>query len=185
MNYPTSAILDTDALMIALAHQRDRLPVELQQKLIEAGQQFIEDPTVGAQIIRDLIRSYPPLETEYFSAIKKWVGEYGSQERAKNLTATFQTNQGFGFIFSHDILPNHDWVNATQALTKRRSDSTSPFWENFDRTAIMGAGGAFLGSALAQLLGGGILHLIGALIGAIVGIAYGLSLLNPTQRRRS
>jgi hypothetical protein len=47
-------------------------------------------------------------------------------------------------------------------------------WENFDRIAIMAAGGAFLGATLVQFLGGGPTQLIGALIGALIGILSGI-----------
>jgi outer membrane lipoprotein SlyB len=47
-------------------------------------------------------------------------------------------------------------------------------WENFDRTAIMTAGGAFLGAAIVQHLGGGPTQLLGAFLGAILGLLSGL-----------
>ncbi|NJM47102.1 MAG: hypothetical protein HC860_13840 [Alkalinema sp. RU_4_3] len=46
--------------------------------------------------------------------------------------------------------------------------------ENFDRIAIMTAGGAFLGAALVQFFGGGPTQLLGAFLGAIFGLLSGL-----------
>jgi outer membrane lipoprotein SlyB len=46
--------------------------------------------------------------------------------------------------------------------------------KDFDRTAIMTAGGAFLGAAIVQLLGGGPTQLLGAFLGAILGLLSSL-----------
>jgi outer membrane lipoprotein SlyB len=46
--------------------------------------------------------------------------------------------------------------------------------KDFDRTAIMTAGGAFLGAAIVQHLGGGPTQLLGAFLGAILGLLCGL-----------
>jgi hypothetical protein len=57
-------------------------------------------------------------------------------------------------------------------------------WENFDRIAIMAAGGAFLGAAFVQFLGGGPTQLIGAIVGAIIGLLSGIYVShNPRPRR--
>ncbi|NJR69092.1 MAG: hypothetical protein HC771_10810 [Synechococcales cyanobacterium CRU_2_2] len=52
---------------------------------------------------------------------------------------------------------------------RQRGSAKASAWENFDRIAIMAAGGAFLGGAVVQLFGGGVSQLLGALLGAIVG----------------
>lgn len=184
LNNPT---IDLDALMVALSHQSESLPADLQQQLNQAGKALVDNQPNAAQTLRDLVRSYPPLETAYFQVLRQWDNDYTSQERAKSLTATFHTHQGIGFIFSQDILASPDWVSAihrlsrplshplSHPLSRQSSTSTqsSSIWTQIDRLAIMAAGGAFLGGAIVQILGGGPIQLIGALIGAIVGAVSG------------
>jgi hypothetical protein len=172
LNNPT---IDLDALMVALAHQSEPLPSDLQQQLSHAGQALVDNQPHAAQTLRGLVRSYPPLETAYLQVLRQWDNDYTTQERAKSLTATFHTNQGIGFLFSQDVLSSSDWVSATRHLSSQSPTSTQPdsIWSQVDRLAIMAAGGAFLGGAIVQLFGGGSIQLIGALIGAIVGAVSG------------
>jgi hypothetical protein len=163
LNNPT---IDLDALMVALSHQSESLPSELQQQLTQAGQAFVDNQPNAAQTLRDLIRRHPPLETAYFQVLRQWDNDYTSQERAKSLTATFHTDKGIGFLFSQDVLSSLDWVSATQHITQRSTtnpratDRTATWIRRGNTIVTMGCGGAFLGVLFAQIPGaivGGIL----------------------------
>jgi hypothetical protein len=187
MNYPTNAIIDLDALMIALAHQKQSLPPALQHQLNEAGKAMAENQPDATQTLRNLIRTHDPLETSYKQVLQQWDKDYNAQERAKSLNNTFQLQPGLGLIFTQDIIIASDWVTAAKQLTHRNrtNSSQSNLSENFDRIAIMAAGGAFLGAALVQFLGGGPTQLIGAVIGAIFGILSGIYVSRPPRPRRN
>lgn len=185
MNYPTNAIIDLDALMIALAHQQQSLPSALQHQLNEAGKAMAENQPDATQTLRNLIRTYEPLETAYKQVLQQWDKDYNAQERAKSLNNTFHLQPGLGLIFTQDIITAPDWVTAAQKLTHRNrtNPSQSNLSENFDRIAIMGAGGAFLGGAIVQLFGGGATQFIGAAVGLIFGILSGFYATPGPQER--
>ena len=111
MNYPNSTIIDIEALAIALAQQSAPLPPELQQQLTTLGN---SDQLDSDRILRDLIRTYPPLENAYMGVLQKWDGEYSTQQRAKSLTATFPTVPLFNPIPFQTILNSKDWVRSSQ-----------------------------------------------------------------------
>lgn len=183
MNFPPNSNINIEVLMLALSRQDEPIPEGITQAISALKDAAFHqgNPEATGQI-RTLIRQHPPLETAYNSAYQYLDSQYSAQRRAKALGATFPNPDRLQWTFYNKILPSHDWVKATRAITER--SSPAPFWENLDRTAIMGAGGAFLGSALAQLFGGGMLYLIGAMIGAIVGVSCGLFLLNSSNRPR-
>jgi hypothetical protein len=165
MNYPNNATIDIDALMIALAQQPHALPPDLQQQLTQAGQAMAQNQAEAAQTLRELVRSYEPLETAYFDVLKQWDNAYASQQRAKSLAATFHTTQGLGFIFTQDILPTADWVAAAKDLSVGKDDA-QPEWIRRGNTIVtMISGGAFLGVLLAQFPGA----IVGAIIAGIFG----------------
>jgi hypothetical protein len=171
MNYPNNATIDVDALMIALTHQPHALPPDLQQQLSQVGQAMAANQPDAAQALRNLVRSYEPLEAAYFSVLTQWDNEYASQQRAKSLEATFQTTEGFGFIFVHDILPSQDWVKTAKHLAdfqmnvSSEVDDQPDFWERGNTIVTMISGGAFLGVLLAQMPGA----IIGGVIAGIFG----------------
>jgi hypothetical protein len=164
MNYANNATIDIDALMIALTHQGQTLPPELQQHLTETGQSLAQNNPDAAQTMRELVRSYDPLETAYIDVLRQWDNDYASQQRAKSLNATFQMEQGFGFVFMHDIMPSNDWVTAAKQIVTEE-DEGPDFWDRGNTIVTMISGGAFLGVLLAQMPG--------AIIGAIVAGIFG------------
>lgn len=168
MNYPHDATVDIDALMLALTRQSQPLPHELQQQLTQTGEGFVANRPEAAKTLRDLIRSYSPLEAAYFDILKQWDKEYSSQERAKSLSAAFHMSQGFGFVFAQDILPTDDWVEAAQRMTRssaQLSKNTASWIKRGNTTITMISGGAFLGVLLAQVPGA----IIGGIIAGIFG----------------
>jgi hypothetical protein len=166
MNYPNNATIDVDALMIALTHQPHALPPDLQQQLSQVGQAMAANQPDAAQALRNLVRSYEPLEAAYFSVLTQWDNEYASQQRAKSLDGTFHTTQGLGFIFTQDILPAMDWVAAAKSLSVIGDQDTQPQWIKRGNTIVtMVSGGAFLGVLLAQFPGA----IVGAIIAGIFG----------------
>jgi hypothetical protein len=172
MNYPNNATIDIDALMMALAHQSHALPSDLQQHLTQVGQAMAQNQPDAAQAMRNLVRSYEPLETAYFNVLQQWDSAYATQQRAKSLDATFHTAQGLGFIFTQDILPMADWVAATKGLLPDTNADAQPRWIKRGNTIItMVSGGAFLGVLLAQFPG--------AIVGAIVAGIFGWYTSNP------
>jgi hypothetical protein len=168
LNNPT---IDLDALMVALSHQKESLPPDLQQQLSQAGQALVDNQPNAAQTLREQIRSYPPLETAYFQVLRQWDNDYATQERAKSLTATFHTYQGIGFLFSQDILPTADWVKTIQQITQapitpNRSIAPSTSWIKRGNTIVtMTCGGAFLGVLLAQIPGA----IVGGILACLLG----------------
>jgi hypothetical protein len=166
MNYPNNATIDIDALMIALAHQPESLPPDLQQQLSDIGQGMAQNQADSAQALRELVRSHQPLETAYLDVLKQWDKDYASQQRAKSINATFHTNQGLGFVFTQDILPRLDWVTAAKELSEVREDDDQPEWIRRGNTIVtMVSGGAFLGVLLAQFPGA----IVGAIFAGIFG----------------
>ena len=164
MNYPNSAIIDIEALAIALAQQSAPLPPELQQQLTTLAH---SDQLDSDRILRDLIKTYPPLENAYMGVLQKWDGEYSTQQRAKSLSATFPTIPLFNPIPFQTILNSNDWVRSSQQLANQRNTITKqPEWIRRGNTIVtMISGGAFLGVLLAQIPG--------AIIGAIAAGLFG------------
>ena len=166
MNYPNNATIDIDALMIALTRQPHALPSDLQQQLRQVGQALAANQPDAAQALRNLVRSYEPLESTYFNVLTQWDNEYATQQRAKSLDGTFHTTQGLGFVFTQDILPTMDWVAAAKSLSAGIDQDSQPQWIKRGNTIVtMVSGGAFLGVLLAQFPGA----IAGAIIAGIFG----------------
>ena len=161
--------IDFDALLYALAQQTESLSESLQHSLTEIGQHLHKDQfdTARQLQIRKLISQSTPLEIAYKKALAEWDKNYTSQERTKNLNATFHRTSGLDDLFISRVLSTRDWVVAAQQLTHRQRDQEIPsqFWDKTDRMAVMTAGGIALGSMIAQLPG--------AIIGGVLATAYG------------
>lgn len=166
MTFPKNEI-DFEALLYALTQQTEPLPKPLQRSLQEAGEALRQNQPGAERQIRELIKQHRPLEEAYKAALEQWYEQYTSQLRTKSLTATFENTSGLYEFFVYDVLPTEDWV----ATAKQRSHqhkiqvTTDSFWDKTDRIAVMIAGGAALGSAIAQLPG--------AIAGAIFAAGYG------------
>ena len=164
MNYSNSAIIDIQALAIALQQQSEPLPPDLQYQLTATvnSNQIDSD-----RILRRLIQSYSPLENAYMGILQKWDGEYSTQERAKSLTATFPAVPLLDPMPFQTILFSNDWVRSSQQVASKRTTTTKqPEWIRRGNTIVtMISGGAFLGVLLAQIPG--------AILGAIAAGLFG------------
>jgi hypothetical protein len=171
MSFPKNEI-NLEVLRDALAQQVDPLPPDLQRSLTEIGQALQANPTDENKIkLRDLIKTYEPLETVYRGAVKKTNKSYVSQERTKSLGATFPMTSGLDELSIESLLlPANDWVAAAKQLVNNLNPPQTPaqFWDKTDRMAVTTAGGIALGSAIAQIPG--------AIVGGALGAAYGWSI---------
>lgn len=179
--------IDLEVLQQLVAAHANTLPREVLYELLKATQAWQRnEPQSDAYLCR-LIAENSDLDRAYGKALADLRRGYLSQERTKSVLIP---NQPFSAreTWANTLIPQLETLLLQSNLPRPISQtSVSKLGDNFDRIAIMGAGGAFLGSALAQLFGGGMLHLIGAIIGAIVGIAWGVSVSRSSQpsRRRS
>jgi hypothetical protein len=89
-------------------------------------------------------------------------------------------------VESTDNAINHSNYDHPAMIEPPSNRSRPSIVDNFDRIAIMGAGGAFLGGAIVQFFGGGASQFIGAAVGALVGIGSGWYVTpKPTQSDRN
>lgn len=175
--------IDLNVFQRLVEAHADALPRETLYALLQATQAWERNEPQSDRTLCNLIAENPHIDQAYTKALADLRNGYVAQERAKN--AILIPNQPFNDRqdWTRSLIPKLEalLINPISSASSTKSES---LWDNIDRLLVMGTGGAFLGSALAQLFGGGLLHLIGAIIGAIVGIAYGLSLLNPANRPR-
>jgi hypothetical protein len=177
--------IDLNVFQRLVEAHADALPRETLYALLQATQAWERNEPNADRTLCNLIAENPHIDQAYTNALADLRKGYVAQEKAKNVILI--PNQPFNDRqdWTRSLIPKLEALLLEPYPNLSVSDAkVENLEDHFDRTAIMGAGGAFLGSALAQLFGGGILHLIGAIIGAIVGISYGLSLLNPTNRPR-
>jgi hypothetical protein len=160
-------LINSEALLNALAQQIKPLPEALQHSLQEAGQALQNDQPEAAYQLRELIRQAPPLEEAYKNALEQWDEQYASQQRAKSFSPAFQNPSVLDSLFLNDVAPSQDWVTAARKITRQQTaqPTSARFWDKADRIAVMTAGGAALGSAIGQIPG--------ALVGATVAALYG------------
>ena len=165
MNIPKTTI-DLEALLYALTQQTQSLLESLQHSLIEVGEDLRQDRPEAARKLRELIAQFPPLETAYQQALEELDRGYASQQRAKSLSAVFPSTSGLDSLLIYTVMPTSDWIATAKQLTRKdSSDDSAAFWDKSDRLVVMIAGGAALGSAIAQLPG--------AVVGAMLAAGYG------------
>ncbi len=162
--------LDLEALLYALAQQPDSLPAELQASLTAIGQALETNPSVELALeLRKLIKTTESLELAYQNGLVAIDRAYTSQERTKGINSISTTTLGIDNLFIKGILLSNDWVESAKQLPRDLNSSSqetpAQFWDKTDRIAVMTAGGAALGGAIAQLPG--------AIIGGIVAAGYG------------
>ncbi|MFM7789924.1 MAG: hypothetical protein ACKO90_17930, partial [Microcystis panniformis] len=116
------AIIDLEALLIALAQQTEPLPEYLQRSLKEIERLLKEEQPQAATQLRQLVKDYPPLEKAYKKAIEELDAAYANQERAKSLSVTFPDSLDFGSLFINDVIPSQDWVKTAQKLIRSPLD---------------------------------------------------------------
>jgi hypothetical protein len=169
MNFITDTI-DLEALLYALAQQPDSLPPALQASLTKIGRDLETNPSEAKAIeLRELIKSDESLELAYQNGLVAIDRAYSSQERTKGINSISTATLGIDNLFIKGILLSNDWVESAKQLPRDLNSSSQEtpdrFWDKTDRIAVMTAGGAALGGAIAQLPG--------AIIGGIVAAGYG------------
>lgn len=114
--------------------------------------------------------------------------DYQTQERSKNFDFALASDWDFSLDHLIQTFRAADSITTARQVVQRvKQPAREGFWGNFDRLAIMGAGGAFLGGAVVQLFGGGSVQILGALVGAVIGILSGwfVTFRPSTSRRNS
>jgi hypothetical protein len=178
------AIIDLEALLIALAQQTEPLPEYLQRSLKEIERLLREEQPQAATQLRQLVKDFPPLEKAYKKAIEELDAAYANQERTKSLSVIFPDSLDFESLFINDVIPSQDWVKTAQKLAGSplpplirgvptgggipldREGADSPrFWDKADRLMVVTVGGAALGGSIAGVYG--------AVIGAILAAGCG------------
>jgi hypothetical protein len=165
--------LDLGVLEEALDRYSDRIPRTELETLKQLIQAWKNQEDQAPQALYDFVSQSESIDQAYDHALLDLRRQYSSQPRAKSLVLTLD--------YPADVT-RLDEV-ADRLLGRLQAVLTPPplpvqpathlVWENFDRLAIMAAGGAFLGGAIVQIFGGGPIQLIGALLGAIVGAVSG------------
>ena len=119
--------------------------------------------------MRELIISCKPLELAYQDGLVTIDRAYSSQERTKGINSISTPTLGIENLFIKGILQSEDWVGTAKQLPRDLNSSSeetpAQFWDKTDRIAVMTAGGAALGGAIAQLPG--------AIIGGFIAAGYG------------
>jgi hypothetical protein len=172
--------IDLDVLQYALQNHADRIPPADLQTLLRHLQAFQQQQPGAAEQLCQFAMQSEGIDLAYDLALTELRRQYQTQQRAKGaiLTAQHQGQlNGFNQITDTLILQLETILNPPAP----RSRTTKG--ENFDRIAIMGAGGAFLGGAIVQFLGGGASQFIGAAIGLVFGIASGFYATPRPQER--
>ncbi len=178
------AIIDLEALLIALAQQTEPLPEYLQRSLKEIERLLREEQPQAATQLRQLVKDFPPLEKAYKKAIEELDAAYANQERTKSLSVIFPDSLDFESLFINDVIPSQDWVKTAQKLAGSplpplirgvptgggipldHEGADSPrFWDKADRLMVVTVGGAALGGSIAGVYG--------AVIGAILAAGCG------------
>ncbi|NCR54187.1 MAG: hypothetical protein GPJ10_12475 [Microcystis aeruginosa L211-07] len=178
------AIIDLEALLIALAQQTEPLPEYLQRSLKEIERLLREEQPQAATQLRQLVKDFPPLEKAYKKAIEELDAAYANQERTKSLSVIFPDSLDFESLFINDVIPSQDWVKTAQKLAGSplpplirgvptgggipldQEGADSPrFWDKADRLMVVTVGGAALGGSIAGVYG--------AVIGAILAAGCG------------
>jgi hypothetical protein len=171
-------LINSEALLNALAQQTKPLPEPLQHSLQEAGQALQNDQPEAAYQLRELIKQAPPLEEAYQNALEQWDEQYASQQRAKSFGVAFQNPSVLDSFFLNDVAPSEDWVTSARKIAQNAIEPTSSdFWDKTDRIAVMTAGGAAFGGAVAQIPGA----LVGATLAALYGWYISFAKTKPTQ----
>jgi hypothetical protein len=160
-------LINSEALLNALAQQTKPLPESLQHSLQEAGQALQNDLPDAAYQLRELLKQEPLLEIAYQNALDQWDEQYASQQRAKGFSAAFQNPSVLDSLFIHDVAPSQDWVTAARKITHQQTvqPTSARFWDKADRIVVMTIGGASIGGAIGLIPG--------AIAGATVAALYG------------
>ena len=176
-------VFNSEALLVALAQQSKPLPEDLQRSLQDAGQALRENQLQAASQLRELVRQDPLLESAYQNALEQWDEQYASQERTKNLSATFPNPSVLDSLFLQNVTPSQDWVTTAKQVTDQQSNqpTAANFWNKADRIVVMVAGGAAVGGAIGLAPGA----IAGATVAAICGWYMGFEKKRLLNSERS
>jgi hypothetical protein len=172
--------IDLEVLKHALDHYASQIPREEIDRLLQLMHNWKQQQPNAAQQICQFAAQSEAIDRAYDHALLDMRRQYTSQHRAKGAILTPQTHgelNGFTQITDQLI------ASLQTILTPPQSPAKTTLWDNFDRIAIMGAGGAFLGGAIVQLFGGGATQFIGAAVGGLVGILSGYYVNQPIPRQ--
>jgi hypothetical protein len=175
--------LDLEVLKHALENYSAQIPREEIDALLHLMHNWKHQQPNAAQQICQFAAQSEPIDRAYDHALVDMRRQYATQQRAKSAVLTPQTHGAL-----NGLTPIADQLIASleTILNPPASRSRTNIGDNFDRIAIMGAGGAFLGGAIVQFFGGGASQFIGAAVGALVGIGSGWYVTpKPTQSDRN
>jgi hypothetical protein len=162
--------IDLDVLQYALQHHADRIPKSDIQTLLHHFQALRDqEPGAAEQLCRFAMQS-ESIDLAYDLALTELRRQYQTQQRAKGAILTAQHQ---GQLNGNQQITDHLISQLETMLNPPSPRSRTTTGDNFNRVAIMGAGGAFLGGAIVQFFGGGASQFIGAAVGLIFGIASG------------
>ncbi len=160
------------ALLLALT-RCDRLSPERQQHLHAIGQ-ALANPQSNGHVndqIRDFVHQDPRLAAYYTEAYDYLQADYQTQERAKGFD--FAVPPAWDLSLDHLIQTfsaANSITSARHILQSVKRPTAEGFWDKSDRLVVFLMGGAFLGSAIGQLLGA---ILLGAILGIVIAGCYG------------
>jgi hypothetical protein len=162
--------LDLEILKYAMDHYSAQIPREEVDALLQLMHNWKHQQPNAAQQICQFAAQSEPIDRAYDHALVDIRRQYTTQQRAKSAVLTAQTHGEL-----NGLIPIADQLIASleTILNPPTPRSRTNVGDNFDRIAIMGAGGAFLGGAIVQFFGGGASQFIGAAVGALVGIGSG------------
>jgi hypothetical protein len=165
--------LDLAVLEEALDRYSDSIPRAELETLKQLIQSWKNQDDRAAQTLYDFVSQSDAIDEAYDHALLALRRQYSSQPKAKSLILTLDSPANITGLndVADRLLQRLDVVLHPSILPIQ--PIANSIWDNIDRLAIMAAGGAFLGGAIVQILGGGSIQLIGALIGAITGAVSG------------
>jgi hypothetical protein len=162
--------LDLEVLKHALENYSAQIPREEIDALLQLMHNWKHQQPNAAQQICQFAAQSEPIDRAYDHALVDIRRQYTTQQRAKSAVLTPQTHGEL-----NGLTPIADQLIASleTILNPPTPRSRTAVGDNFDRIAIMGAGGAFLGGAIVQFFGGGASQFIGAAVGLIFGVVSG------------
>jgi hypothetical protein len=172
--------LDLEVLKHAMEHYSAQIPREEIDALLQLMHNWKHQQPHAAQQICQFAAQSEPIDRAYDHALVDIRRQYATQQRAKSAILTPQTH---GELNGLTPLADQLIASLENILNPPVPRSQTTIGDNFDRIAIMGAGGAFLGGAIVQFFGGGASQFIGAAVGLILGIASGVYATPRPQER--
>ena len=159
------------AFMVALDRLNPPLPESAYDSIHQIGLAIAQqNPDHALALIHQLTQTYSQLGDRYSAARRNLKREYQAQERAKSAVLTLQKTgidleQTAILLLTRYSPQNPSLFSNVPAASTAKTDP----WAKSDRIAVMVAGGAFLGGAIAQIPGAVIGSLLAGLYGLYVG----------------